>query len=183
MWHVPISKTIWFTSCGQFFNVLLAVAAPGFFRWGGTNSKRGASTYSLAHCSRNLHKMKNIGLGLREVALNHFKSLSNVLVGCRRATRMHSSRMRTTHSLTVCHSRSICWRVCVSCMPPCQACSPTMHAHLPYMPPPTIHPPATHTPPPSHTCPPKPRIPPMHAHHPGHAQPPLWTESQTPVKI
>ena len=63
-------------------------------------------------------------------------------------TKMHSSMMRTTHSLTVSHSVG----VCIPCPPP------------PHMPPathaPAMHAPATHTP--CHTCP-LPHMPPaMH---------------------
>ena len=68
-------------------------------------------------------------------------------------TRMHSSRMRTAHSLTV--SRSICWGACMACTPPvmhappathapCHACCPAMHTT-----------PSPHMPP-SHACPPPP---------------------------
>ena len=55
-------------------------------------------------------------------------------------TRMHSSRMRTAHSLTVC--RSICWGAYMARMPPCHACPPAMHG-----------PPCHACPPPHHTCP------------------------------
>ena len=104
-------------------------------------------------------------------------------------TRMHSSRMRTARSLTVCRSRSICpgggvVRVTHAppCMPPChthtqahsQPCvSPTPLPCMPPMHTPTVHASpathttqATHTPTPSHARPPA-----MHA--PSHTRPPV----------
>ena len=78
-------------------------------------------------------------------------------------TRMHSSRMRTAHSLTISHS--IC-HACphhahpLPCMLPCHSCP------LPCMPP------TTHAPP-HHACPPA-------MHTPCHACPlPPWTEFLT----
>ena len=73
--------------------------------------------------------------------------------------RMHSSRMRTARSLTVCRSRSIWGGACMACMPPtCHACPPTMHAPLPHTPPCHACPPITHAPlpctPPCHARPP-----------------------------
>ena len=61
-------------------------------------------------------------------------------------TRMHSSRMRTAHSLTVCHARSPATHA-----PTCHTCPPP---RLPCMPP------ATRPPPTCHTCPYLPRKPP-----------------------
>ena len=88
-------------------------------------------------------------------------------------SRMHSSRMCTTRSLTVCHACPP-----LPCMPPNQAC-PTCHAcPLPYTPPamhapqpsmphlPCMPPPAMHAP--HHTCPPA-----MHASLPH--MPPCYT--------
>ena len=77
-------------------------------------------------------------------------------------TRMHSSRMRTAHSLTVSH--------CILCTPPCnhppttmhtppQPCMPSLQPCMPpwqpHMPPATTHPPKKpHTPQKNHTRPP-----------------------------
>ena len=73
-------------------------------------------------------------------------------------TRMHSSRMRTAHSLTV--SCSICQGgACMACMPPYHTCPPS---HMP----PAMH--ATHyacSLPSMHTTT-LPHTPPCHAHHP-----------------
>ena len=103
------------------------------------------------------------------------------------ATRMHSSRMRTAHSLTVWHSCSVCLgggmhvmhascHACPqamhtpspsathahwSCMPPSHACP--HHAWSPPCMPPPCMPPSMHTP--CHACP----HPAMHA--PNHAGP------------
>ena len=108
------------------------------------------------------------------------------------ATRMHSSRMRTARSLTVCQSRSICRGAGGSWSGACHAHPPAMHAPPPHTPPTMHDPPAMHAP--HHTHPPA-----MHAPQATHAPPsthaplshagppamhaPLWTESQTPVKI
>ena len=94
--------------------------------------------------------------------------------------RMHSSRMRTARSLTVCCSHSICrGGACVSCMPPlpCMPPSPAMH-------PPTMHkPPAMHAPLATHT--------PLAMHAP-HACPPppcgqnhrcLWKYNLAPTSL
>ena len=97
----------------------------------------------------------------------------NLLIGIsipkkikRSETRIHSSRMRTTRSLT--ESRSICWRgggcACHACPLPCMSLPcmhPAMHAPLPCTlpchtcplprmppPPPCMPPPAMHAPPP-----------------------------------
>ena len=68
-------------------------------------------------------------------------------------TRMHSSRMHTAHSFTVCHTRP----------PPCM--QPFPATHVPHHPHPLPHIlPATH--PPCHTCPPT-----SHACPPPHIQP------------
>ena len=84
-------------------------------------------------------------------------------------TRMHSSRMRTAHLLTV--SRSIC-HVChpPPHMPllPCTPCHapPAIHAPLPHTPTCQAHPPATDTPA-------------MHAPH--HVYPPCHTHPATDI--
>ena len=100
-----------------------------------------------------------------------------------KVTRMHSSRMRTAHSLTeLTVSCGICWGWHACHAPPCLTCPPAMHAG----PPPT----ATHAP--CHACcPPLPHMPhAMHAPHchtcpppctlPCHASPchacPPWTD-------
>ena len=87
---------------------------------------------------------------------------------------MHSSRMRTTRSLTVSPYLS---GACVSCMPPpcmpssCHACP------LPCMPLCHAYPPATHIPPATHAhchaCPPATHAPPLatHAPPPPHTHP------------
>ena len=76
-------------------------------------------------------------------------------------TRMHSSRMRTTRSLSL--SRSICRG---TCMPPLPHTTPHHHAC------------PRHACPPPH-MPPLPCMPPHHAHplHATHAPPP-WTDRQ-----
>ena len=93
---------------------------------------------------------------------------------------MHSSRMRTAHSLTVSHR--------ILCMPPTTMHAPCNHTHpqQPCMPPTTTHtpqqpcmppwqqytPPSNHAHPlGNHTCPPQT----MHTPLPT-MQPPLWTE-------
>ena len=99
---------------------------------------------------------------------------------------MYSSRMRTTRSLTVCHSCSIGWGH--ACHAPSHACPPATHAPPQPCMPPATHPPATHALPamhaslPSHTCPPHNHAPPFnHTCPPGnHACPPV--DRQTPVK-
>ena len=55
---------------------------------------------------------------------------------------MHSSRMRTAHSLTVCHARSHAMHA------PHHTCPPAMHTPLPHTHPPATYtlPPATHAP-------------------------------------
>ena len=95
-------------------------------------------------------------------------------------TRMHSSRMRSAHSLTVYHSRSACMHAPLPHMLPCHACPlqcmpPAMHAPyhacpLPCTPLPGMSPamhapcsPAMHAP--CHACP--------HHAHPYHACPPV----------
>ena len=71
---------------------------------------------------------------------------------------MHSSRMRTTRSLTVSHS--ICQGACMPCMPPAMHI-PTMHTPCHTCPPPCT-PPAMHTP--------------FNTHAPRHAPPPPSSE-------
>ena len=82
-----------------------------------------------------------------------------LLLGIKSLTRMHSSRMHTAHSLTVCHGRSIC----LGDSPPPHTPPAThtpRHAHPPCMPP-AMHAPLPCTPPSMHT------------------PPPLWTEFLT----
>ena len=98
-------------------------------------------------------------------------------------TRMHSSSMRTAHSLTI--SRSIChaWPPSHACPPP--RMPPAMHASLPCMPSvmhtsPTMHAPRHAHPATMHAS--LPHMAPHHAHpHPPakHDPPPPWTEFLT----
>ena len=93
--------------------------------------------------------------------LTSFKVACPVCRGYAEQTRMHSSRIHTTLSLTVSHSiccgmhpppptlhAPLCHTCPRPCMPPCHACPP------PHMPP-TMHAPC-------HACPP-PHMPPCHA--------------------
>ena len=120
-------------------------------------------------------------------------------------TRMHFSRMRTAHSLTI--YRSICWgEVCMSChacplphtpplpcipttmhapyhaclppcMSPCHAC-PHHHAHpLPC----TLHPPCQACPPAMHTYPPHHACPPA-THYPLPMHAPYYAHTCLPCK-
>ena len=107
----------------------------------------------------------------------NISSTEGVTLNFRLETRMHSSRMRTTCSLTVSHhilctppSNHAC--PLQPCMPPPQPhMPPSNHAH----PPPTMHvpPPTTHAPH-NHACPPQPCMPPSnHACPPAnHTHPP-----------
>ena len=86
--------------------------------------------------------------GRKEVSFSTFVTLV--------ITRMHSSRMRTAHSLTVfCH---------ILCTPP-PAIMHTPHNHT-WNPPQPCMPPSNHTPHDNHTCPPQPHIPPAVTHAP-----------------
>ena len=85
-------------------------------------------------------------------------------------TIMHSSRMCTAHSVTVCRSHSIC--LGGACMSPL-----TTHVPLPHMPPGHAHPPAMHAP--GHTCPPAMHTPPHTT--PSHRR--LWKYNLAPTSL
>ena len=87
---------------------------------------------------------------------------------------MHSSRMRTACSLTIFNSRSICLGGVRDMHAPNHA-----HPPQPHMTPTTTHDPH------NHAHPPQPCMPPATTYAPPlqPRTPPLWTESQTPVKI
>ena len=85
-----------------------------------------------------IHQLVGLFFKPGKVAINQLKDVKLL------KTRMHCSRMRTAHSLTV--SRSICHTCPLPCTPP------TMHAPHHAWPPAMRAPPAMHTP--YHTCPP-----------------------------